>query len=217
MPNSPSHPLRARTAQPLIPDSPGRRRWLLRAGRYTDSRQPDRTLSLAIFWAKLGDHDALHYLYVRYADDVHAYARRILRDGTEAEDVTQLVFAKLLSAIRKYEERDVPFGAWITRVAHNLAVDHLRRRRAIPSEDVRASAAADELSSHRSECLRVAFASLPDDQRQVLMLRHIVGLTPPEIANRLDRSEASIHGLHHRGRGALKAALLDMGVAPASA
>jgi RNA polymerase sigma-70 factor (ECF subfamily) len=217
MPKSRPDVSQARTAQPVTPDSPGRRGLLLSTARYPEARQPDRTLSQAIFWAKLGDHDAVRYLYVRYADEVHAYTRRILRDSTEAEDITQQVFAKLLSAIRRYEERDAPFGAWIIRVAHNLAVDHLRGRRAIPVADVRVSAASDELSPDRSECLRLAFASLPDDQRQVLVLRHVLGLTPPEIASRLDKTEASVHGLHHRGRAALKGALLDMGVAPATA
>jgi len=46
------------------------------------------------------------------------------------------------------------------------------------------------------------------------MLRHVVGLSPSEIALRLDRSESSIHGLHHRGRGALRTALAEMDCAP---
>ena len=56
----------------------------------------------------------------------------------------------------------------------------------------------------RSLGLREALAELPDDQRNVLVLRHVVGLTPGEIAGRLGKSEPSIHGLHHRGRRALQ-------------
>ena len=55
----------------------------------------------------------------------------------EAEDVTQHVFAKLMTVIGKYEPRDVPFSAWILRVARNVAIDHMRQRRAIPCEEVR--------------------------------------------------------------------------------
>jgi RNA polymerase sigma-70 factor, ECF subfamily len=62
--------------------------------------------------------------------------------------------------------------------------------------------------------LRDALASLPEDQREVLLLRHVLGLTPGEIAGRLDRTEPSVHGLHHRGRGALRTALAAMECEP---
>ena len=51
----------------------------------------------------------------------------------------------------------------------------------------------------------------------MLVLRHIAGLSPREIADRLGKSEGSIHGLHHRGRGALKAALRELDAAPITA
>ena len=91
----------------------------------------------AIALAKAGDPEGLHYLYVRYADDVLRYVNGLIRDHHEAEDITQNVFAKLMKAIKKYEERAVPFDAWILRVARNAALDHLRAKRAIPTEEVR--------------------------------------------------------------------------------
>jgi RNA polymerase sigma-70 factor (ECF subfamily) len=51
----------------------------------------------------------------------------------------------------------------------------------------------------------------------VLVLRHVAGLSPGEIAERLDKTEGSIHGLHHRGRGALQEALRDLEAAPVTA
>jgi RNA polymerase sigma-70 factor, ECF subfamily len=51
----------------------------------------------------------------------------------------------------------------------------------------------------------------------VLLLRHVVGLSPVEIAERLGRSESSVHGLHHRGRRALQQELRHQGLAPATA
>ena len=60
-----------------------------------------------------------------------------MRDEHEAEDVTQQIFAKLLTTIDRYEPRQVPFSAWILRVAHNAAIDHLRARRPVPLEEVR--------------------------------------------------------------------------------
>jgi RNA polymerase sigma-70 factor (ECF subfamily) len=180
-------------------------------------RRTGSPLDEAITMAKAGDRDAIRYLYVRYADSVYGYTRSILRESHDAEDVTQQVFAKLIQVIGKYEPREVPFTAWILRVAHNLAIDHIRRQRMIPCDEVRAPAGTDIFESReRSQALRDAFAELPDDQRQVLVLRHIVGLSPGEIADRLGKTEGSVHGLHHRGRSALREALIARGAAPAA-
>jgi RNA polymerase sigma-70 factor, ECF subfamily len=170
----------------------------------------------AIAAAKRGEWDGIHYLYVRYADDVLGYVRSMVRDHHEAEDITQNVFAKLVTAIGKYEERTVPFAAWLMRVARNATLDHLRARRQIPVEEVRAAEPGDErLELERRQCLKEALAGLPEEQRKVLVLRHVLGLSPPEIAARLGRSESSVHGLHHRGRAALKAALTELEATPA--
>ena len=172
-------------------------------------------LAQAIVGAKDGDMSALHFLYVRFADDVCGYVRSIVRDSHEAEDITQNVFAKLMTAIHKYEPRDVPFAAWILRVARNMALDHLRAHRQIPFEEVRTDDDGHEqVGFERSQCLRDALWRLPQEQREVLVLRHLAGLSPGEIAQRLGKTEGSIHGLHHRGRGALQAALSEMEAAP---
>jgi RNA polymerase sigma-70 factor (ECF subfamily) len=175
-----------------------------------------RMVSLAVRRAQAGDRDALAFLYARYADDVQSYVRSIVRDHHEAEDVTQQVFAKLMPAIGKYQEREVPFTAWILRVARNLAVDHLRGRRTIPVEEVRPinQASGDPAGGRPMSDLQAALSTLPIDQREVLVLRHLAGLSPAEIAERSGRSEGSIHGLHHRGRRALRAELTSLGAAP---
>ncbi len=169
----------------------------------------------AVARAKAGDSEGLHFLYVRYADDVLRYVASFVRDHHEAEDITQNVFAKLMSAIKKYEHRDVPFDAWILRVARNAALDHLRAKRAIPTEEVRvADTGSAQMSLDRGRALRQALEQLPDDQREVLVLRHIVGLSPVEIAGTLDKTESSVHGLHHRGRRSLRVSLVELGAAP---
>ena len=145
-----------------------------------DSPVPNRVVSQAVARAKEGDREAVRFLYLRYADNVYGYVRSIVRDDYEAEDVTQHVFAKLMTVIGKYEERDVAFSAWIIRVARNVAVDHMRQRRPIPSEEVREAHVHDEgeTSQHRSLILRDALKTLPDEQREVLVLRHLVGTEP---------------------------------------
>src|SRR4051812_37307203 len=108
-----------------------------RAGRLTDDEAGNRAVNRAVARAKQGDREALRYLYVHYADHVYGYVLSIVRDEHEAEDVTQHVFAKLMTKLSKYEPQSVPFSAWIIRVARNVAVDHMRQRRAIPCEEVR--------------------------------------------------------------------------------
>jgi RNA polymerase sigma-70 factor, ECF subfamily len=158
--------------------------------------------------AKAGDRDAFRLLYQRYARDVERVAASILRDPHEAEDITHNVFLKLIEAIRNYEPGAVPFSAWLTRVARNAALDHLRTRRAVPLLDEYDAGHDDlELDVHRSDVLRAALDELPAMQREILFLRHVAGLSPGEIAIRLDRTEASVHGLHHRGRAALRTIL----------
>jgi RNA polymerase sigma-70 factor, ECF subfamily len=194
------------------------------AGRFRPAPAPDDApenralVNAAVEHAKAGDPDALRLLYVRYADSIYGYVKSLVRDDHEAEDVTQQVFTKLMRIIGKYEQRDVPFAAWILRVAHNVAVDHLRRRRAVPVEEVRlADDACEDIARDRAADFREALEELPKDQREVLVMRHVLGMSPTEIAERLQKSEGSIHGLHHRGRGSLQAALAARGAAPATA
>lgn len=186
--------------------------------RATLDNSDPRTLDRAVARAKEGDEEAIRYIYIRYADNVYGYVRSIVRDDYEAEDITQHVFAKLITVISKYERRSVPFSAWILRVARNVAMDHVRASRTTPCEEVRGADETEDDEAHeRARCLHEAFDTLPDEQRSVLVLRHVVGLSPLEIAERLGRSEGSVHGLHHRGRRALQTELTGMGLAPATA
>ena len=160
--------------------------------------------TLAVARAKEGDHDALRFLYITYSQNIYGYVRSIVRDDHEAEDVTQHVFAKLMTSLVKYDDRGVPFFAWLIRMARNVAIDHLRANRVTPTETVLDPASPSGTDLDQGETVRAALAALPDEQRQVVVLRHIVGLTPAEIADRMGRSESSIHGLHHRGRRSLQ-------------
>lgn len=173
--------------------------------------RPEFLEQRAIAAGKRGDWDGIRFLYVRYADDVVAYVDSIVHDRHAAEDIMQGVFVKLRTAIVKYQERSVPFAAWIMRVARNAALDYLRARRQIPVEEVRTAEPTDgQAAFERRQSLIDALAALPAEQRRVLCLRHISGLSPPEIAERLGKTESAVHGLHHRGREALKALLVEL-------
>jgi RNA polymerase sigma-70 factor (ECF subfamily) len=155
---------------------------------HTDTARIDRAISAM----KAGDTSALDYLYVTYADEVCAYVRTIVRSHHDAEDITQNVFLKLPNAIRRYESRGLPFERWLMRVARNASLDHLRARRQVPYAEVYVSEEGYEESEF--------------DLR----------LSPPEIAKRLSRTEASVNGLHHRGRRSLITALEEVGTRPAA-
>jgi RNA polymerase sigma-70 factor (ECF subfamily) len=175
----------------------------------------DARLLNAVGWAKEGDSDALRFLYVRYADNVYGYVQSIVRDEHESEDITQHLFSKLPAALSRYEPRSVPFSAWILRVARNLALDHIRALRAVPCEEIRgADEATDDDAFERSRALHDALDCLPREQREVLILRHVMGMTPREIAQSLGKTEGSINGLHHRGRRAMQHELGERGARP---
>ena len=175
----------------------------------------DEAIDQAVVAAQAGDMEAIRFLYLRYKDNVYGYVLSILRDAHEAEDATQAVFMKLISVIHKYEPRQVPFTAWILRVAHNVAIDSLRQRRPVPCEEViDNSRPADDSRHDRRRGLEQALETLPEDQRDVVVLRHLVGLSPGEIAHRMGRTESSIHGLHHRARVTLRRELIRAECAP---
>lgn len=187
-------------------------------GASAESEHGRRMVARAIARAKEGDADAMRFLYIRYSDNVYGYVRSIVRDEFDAEDITQHVFAKLMTVLVKYDQRAVPFLGWLLRLSHNAAIDHLRSRRATPAEEIFGpDSRIDDDGTERSATLQEALSSLPTEQRDVVLMRHLFGLTPGEIAERTGRTESSVHGLHHRGRRALQAELLRLKSAPSTA
>src|SRR4051794_11231273 len=188
-----------------------------RRRRLEQSKEGEAVVLAAVVSAKQGDDDAMRLLYLRYADNVYGYVCSIVRDEHEAEDVTQQIFAKLMTALQRYEPRSVPFSAWILRIAHNAAIDHMRARRAVPCEEVRSPDLEDgNVSRERAEDLKAALAKLPPEQRDVIVMRFVLGLSPGEIAERIGRSEDAVHGLQHRGRTTLRRELTALQSAPAA-
>jgi RNA polymerase sigma-70 factor (ECF subfamily) len=175
--------------------------------------QPDE-LDAAIAAARDGDSLAVSYLYERFAGAVYRYIRRRVRDDRDAEDLTQQVFTRVLPALSSFEQRGAPFGSWLLRVAHNVTIDHLRRRALAPPPAERVDGPDERRGQELSGVLLDALDALPPSQREVVVLRHVVGLEPSEIAARLGTTEASVNGLSHRGRRALRAILSDAGAGP---
>ena len=174
-------------------------------------------VAAAVARARDGDVDALRLLFLLFADNVFGYVLSIVHDEHDAEDLTSEVFARLPRALGLYRPGATPFTAWLLRVARNVALDHLRRQRSVPSAYVQPAGEPHGLQAlERLAGLRTALAALPDDQRQVLLLRLVAGLSPTEVAARLDRSVDAVHALQHRARRRLRVELTALGVAPAA-
>jgi len=190
----------------------GGRSEAIRSRADRDQTRVDR----AVAQAKQGDQEGIRFIYATYSGDVFRFVRSIVGDEHEAEDITQTVFLKLMRVIRKYERGTVPFTAWLMRVARNAAIDHLRERRPVPCEEIHGRSTLDAIDDNMQRLIefREAVASLQDEQREVVLLRHVHGLAPGEIASRLGKSEGAIHGLHHRGRRAVQARLRERGMTP---
>jgi RNA polymerase sigma-70 factor (ECF subfamily) len=160
-----------------------------------------------------GDLAAARDLTRRLAPRIHALARRMLDDPTEAEDVTQEAMLRLWRIAPDWRDEGAAVGTWLYRVAGNLCIDRLRRRRERPVAEMpeRADGAPAVQSrletAERAAALQAALAALPDRQRLALVLRHLEERPNPEIATILDTSVEAVESLLARGRRSLAAEL----------
>jgi RNA polymerase sigma-70 factor (ECF subfamily) len=188
------------------------------------SPETERLVMRALMRAKQRDRDAVRFLYLHYADNVYGCVRTIVRDHHDAEDVTQQVFAKLITSMSKRSRRSqqCPVRGLAAAMSHNVAVDAVRAQRTTPAKEIfEPDDAICEEAPERARSLHAALATLAEDQRQVVVLRHVCGLSPVEIAEQmgrgLRRTNSSLYGLHHRGRRALCAELERLDSRPLTA
>lgn len=174
---------------------------------------PDAALLVAF---ANGDDAAGRALVEKLGPRLFAYAARVLGDRTEAEDVVQEAMLKLWKVAPEWKQGEAQVSTWTYRVVANLCTDRLRRRktRAQVPIDAVAEPEADMLSAveqmteaHRAEALQNALGTLPDRQRQAVVLRHLDGLSNPEIAQVMDIGIEAVESLTARGKRTLTAAL----------
>src|SRR5215210_364866 len=142
--------------------------------------------------ARAGDPEAVGWLYERYFDRIYKYVYLKVGDATEAEDITEQVFLKMIEAIGSFQWQGSSFASWLYRIAHNQIVDNLRqraRRPQVPLEPVGYLLPADSGDPHphaeKSDFLshlREAMSNLTDLQAQVIMLKFGAELTNAEAA-----------------------------------
>jgi len=162
-----------------------------------------------------GDHSAIEVLINKHRSKVYTYILLTIKNQQLAEDLFQETFIKVIQSLRggKYKDNG-KFVSWVIRIAHNLIIDHFRKEKqmnTVSNDDSEvdlfnskklSDSNIEELiinSQIKSE-IRVLINELPDDQREVVLLRHYGGLSFKEIA---DQTDVSINTALGRMRYAL--------------
>ena len=150
-----------------------------------------------------------------WSDPIYRYVAVRVRGREDAEDLTHLVFERIVGALPRYRHNGRPFAAWAFRIARNAVIDHQRRLRpteplggiAEPSDGV----GLDALSVRGEEIreLREAIRRLTPDQQEAIALRYAAGLSADEAARVMGRRAGTVRGLTFRAIEALRRHLAD--------
>jgi RNA polymerase sigma-70 factor (ECF subfamily) len=172
--------------------------------------------ALLVLYAN-GDRAAARVLTLRLTPRVLGYAARLLSgDRAEAEDMAQEAMLRLWKVAPDWRQGEARVSTWLYRVVTNLCTDRLRARHrrgtsalddAPEVADAAPAAVLGLIEAQRLTALEAALAALPERQRQAVVLRHIEGLTNPEIAEVMDIGVEAVESLTARGKRALAALL----------
>jgi RNA polymerase sigma-70 factor (ECF subfamily) len=156
-----------------------------------------------------GDPDALSEVYRVLAGPLTTYLRSQVRDPQLAEDLATETFLKLVRGCQRLEGGPFQIRSWLYRVAQRNMIDHLRARSRRPDEELTdlppeeitpegdPADAVEEVDTLRR--IRTALEQLSPDQAEVLRLRLIAGLSAPEVATVVGKTEGAVRALQHRG------------------
>lgn len=159
------------------------------------------------------DPQAFGELYERHVKRIYNYIYYRTGNHHDAEDLTARVFQRALRHVGKYEDKGVPFSAWLYRIAHNLVANWHRdrsRRPMVPLDErilaARATAHPETLAMAQEEIqvLLACVRRLPDDRQQLLILKFVERLSNAEIGRIMGRTEGAIKSLYHRTLNALR-------------
>lgn len=163
--------------------------------------------------ASSGDQDAFGDLYQRYVGKIYTYVFYRTGNHHDAEDLTARVFVRALRHIPNYQDRGLPFSAWLYRIAHNLVANWHRdnsRKPEVPLEDIPYIPADQQMPEssllHREEqaSLLRLIRKLPAERQQLLVLKFVENYSNAEIGTIMGRTEGAIKSLYHRTLLALR-------------
>jgi len=161
-----------------------------------------------------GDQTAFTQLYNQNFDRIYRYVYVKVRNQAEAEDLTQDVFIKALESISSYQWRNLPFAAWLFKIAHNRVIDHMRKlskEKRASLDEAQAQSMEDPVDITEREFevyqLKKALEQLPEAQREVATLRFIAQLSIAEVAKTLGKNEGTVKALQFNATASLRKAL----------
>ena len=176
-------------------------------------REETVTEANAVQLAVSGNPEAFSHLYEQNVTRIYNYIFYRIGSEADAEDLTARVFHRAFSHIEKYQEKGVPFTAWLYRIAHNLTANwyrDTRRRKEVSLEehvDLPHLADLPEREMERiqeKELLMKALHRLPSDRQQLILLKFLEDLSNGEIATIMGKTEGAIKSLYHRSLVSLR-------------
>ena len=160
-----------------------------------------------------GDKSAFATIVDRYKKQIYSIAYSMTHNHADADDLSQDTFIKAYENLRKFK-LGTNFRAWLYRIAKNLCIDHLRRKKRFSEDDLDAQASSlpdgnpgpqeDMEASELMENITTAVDSLPKDQHTVVVLREMQGLGLKEIAKIMNSSESTVRWRLHYARKKLQ-------------
>ena len=160
-----------------------------------------------------GDRAAAQVLTARLAPVVYTQAFRMLGDRAEAEDITQDSLLRLWHAAPDWQAGQAKVTTWLYRVTSNLCIDKMRKTKrhssgAVPEMPDNGPDMERRLQDRaRAQALRAALRDLPNRQKQAIILRHLEGLSNPDVAQIMQISVEAVESLMSRGKRSLADAL----------
>lgn len=154
-----------------------------------------------------GETEAFGQLYERYVNRIYNYIYYRTGNVNEAEDLTARVFQRAYRHIQNYNQRGVPFSAWLYRIAHNLVAnwyrDRSRKKEVALDERLPSSSSFDFPESslvkdQEMERLLKSIRKLPPERQQLIILKFVEGMSNADIGVIMRRSEGAIKSLYHR-------------------
>jgi RNA polymerase sigma-70 factor (ECF subfamily) len=179
--------------------------------------------------ARQGDPAAFGEIYDRHASLIYQYAYTLLGNKSEAEDLTAETFLRALQAIKRYRWTGRPLSSWLLTIARNLGMNHLRRGqrtkdafRLLPALTPRNAAEPRPAHGVDIEELHRAIAALSPVQREVVILRFVLALDYPQVAEMVGKSVNNVRVIQCRALQKLRKELaaaesLDLLAASSSA